>query len=98
MKNNKNYEYLLKDLTYLKGVGIKTMEILKKKKINNLFDLLWRLPKSYIDRTETSKINKLQIGKTHTIKVIPIKYSHIFLQMNLVVNPFLCFPYIRIYK
>ena len=75
MENNKNYEYLLKDLTNLKGVGIKTMEILKKKKINNIFDLLWRLPKSYTDRSETSKINALQVGKTHTIKVIPIKYS-----------------------
>ena len=75
MENNKNYEYLLKDLTNLKGVGIKTMEILKKKKINNIFDLLWRLPKSYTDRSETSKINALQVGKIHTIKVIPIKYS-----------------------
>ena len=74
MENNKNYEYLLKDLTNLKGVGIKTMEILKKKKINNLFDLLWRLPKSYTDRSATSKVNELQIGKIHTIKVIPIKY------------------------
>ena len=74
MENNKNYEYLLKDLTNLKGVGIKTMEILKKKKINNIFDLLWRLPKSYTDRSETSKINALQVGKIHTIKVIPIKY------------------------
>ena len=52
MENNKNYEYLLKDLTNLKGVGIKTMEILKKKNINNIFDLLWRLPKSYTDRLE----------------------------------------------
>ena len=31
MKNN-NYEYLLNDLTKLNGVGVKTMEILKKKK------------------------------------------------------------------
>ena len=75
MKNNNNYEYLLKDLTELNGIGIKTMEILKKKKINNLFDLLWRLPKSYTDRSETSKINELQIGKIHTVNVIPIKYS-----------------------
>ena len=75
MENNKNYEYLLKDLTNLKGVGIKTMEILKKKKINNIFDLLWRLPKSYTDRSVTSKINALQVGIIHTIKVIPIKYS-----------------------
>ena len=33
MKNNNNYEYLLKDLTELNGVGKKTMEILKKKKL-----------------------------------------------------------------
>ena len=39
MKNTNNYEYLLEDLTKLKGVGKKTSEILKKKKINNLFDL-----------------------------------------------------------
>ncbi len=75
MKNNNNYEYLLKDLTELNGVGKKTMEILKKKKINNLFDLLWRLPKSYTDRSKISKINELQIGKIHTIKILPIKYS-----------------------
>ncbi len=50
------------------------MEILKKKKINNLFDLLWRLPKSYTDRSIISKINELQIGKVHTIKVLPVKY------------------------
>ena len=74
MKNNNNYEYLLKDLTELNGVGNKTMEILKKKKINNLFDLLWRLPKSYTDRSKISKINELQIGKIHTIKVLPVKY------------------------
>ena len=69
-----NYEFLLGDLTKLKGVGKKTAKILKKKKINNLFDLLWRLPKSYTDRTENSKVNELQIGKIHTIKVVPIKY------------------------
>jgi len=75
MKNNNNYEYLLNDLSKLNGVGVKTMEILKKKKINNLFDLLWRLPKSYTDRSQTTKINKLQIGKIHTINVIPTKYA-----------------------
>ena len=29
--NNNNYEYLLQDLSKLKGVGKKTAEILKKK-------------------------------------------------------------------
>ncbi|MDC0216150.1 ATP-dependent DNA helicase RecG [Candidatus Pelagibacter sp.] len=75
MNYNNSYQYLLEDLTKLTGVGSKTMEILKKKKINNIFDLLWRLPKSYTDRSEASKINELQIGKIHTIKVVPIKYS-----------------------
>ncbi|MDA7573127.1 ATP-dependent DNA helicase RecG [Candidatus Pelagibacter sp.] len=75
MKNKNNYEYLLSDLTKLKGVGKKTMEILKKKKINNIFDLLWRLPKSYTDRSFTSKIKNLQIGKIQTVKIIPTKYQ-----------------------
>jgi ATP-dependent DNA helicase RecG len=75
MKNKNNYDYLLADLTKLNGVGIKTMEILKKKKVNNIFDLLWRLPKSYTDRTLVSKICDLQIGKTQTIRIVPLKYQ-----------------------
>ena len=74
MKNKSNYEFLLKDLTKLNGVGKKTAEILKRKKINNLFDLLWRLPKSYTDRSESNNINKLQIGRIHTVTVIVKKY------------------------
>ena len=75
MKNKNNYDYLLSDLTQLTGVGKKTMAILKKKKINNIFDLLWRLPKSYTDRSLSSKINELQVGNIHTIKVVPLKYN-----------------------
>ena len=74
MKNKNNFDYLLSDLTKLTGVGKKTKEILKKKKINSIFDLLWRLPKSYTDRSLESKINELQIGKIHTIKIVPTKY------------------------
>ena len=33
MKNKNNYEYLLQDLSKLKGVGKKTSEILKKRKL-----------------------------------------------------------------
>ena len=33
MKKTNNYKYLLEDLTKLKGVGKKTAEILKKKKL-----------------------------------------------------------------
>ena len=75
MKNTNNYEYLLEDLTKLKGVGTKTTETLRKKKIFNLFDLLWRLPQSYTDRTQKTKINELQIGKIHTLTIFVKKYS-----------------------
>ena len=33
MKNKNNYEYLLQDLSKLKGIGKKTAEILKKRKL-----------------------------------------------------------------
>jgi len=75
MTNKSNYEYLLSDLTKLKGVGIKTTTLLKKKKINNIFDLLWKLPKSYTDRSHSVKIQDLKIGENQTITIIPQKYS-----------------------
>ena len=75
MNNKTNYEYLLADLSTLKGVGKKTTSLLKKKKINNLFDLLWKLPKSYTDRSLSSKIKDLRIGEDQTIIVFPKKYN-----------------------
>ena len=75
MKNINNYDYLLSDLTKLNGVGKKTMEILKKKNVNSIFDLLWRLPKSYTDRSFTSNICDLKIGDVQTIKIVPTKYQ-----------------------
>ena len=74
MNNKSNYQYLLSDLTALKGVGIKTTNLLKKKNINNIFDLLWKLPKSYTDRSFSSKIKDLRIGENQTVTIIPNKY------------------------
>jgi ATP-dependent DNA helicase RecG len=75
MDNKSNYKYLLSELTSLKGVGIKTTNLLRKKKINNIFDLLWKLPKSYTDRSLSSKIKDLRIGENQTITITPQKYS-----------------------
>ena len=72
---NNTYKYLLSDLKEIKGVGIKTSNILKKKKINNIFDLLWKLPKTYTDRSKSTKIKDLKIGEIQTITLIPYKYS-----------------------
>ena len=70
-----NYEYLLKDINIIKGVGTKLSKIFKKKNINTIFDLLWSLPRDFVDRTNLVKINELQIGKIQTIKVNVIKYN-----------------------
>ena len=75
MNNKSSYKYLLSDLSILKGVGIKTTKLLKKKNINNIFDLLCKLPKSYTDRSFSSKIIDLKIGENQTVTVIPKKYS-----------------------
>ena len=73
MNIKRDYKYLLSDLSALKGVGIKTTNLLKKKKINNIFDLLWKLPKSYTDRSLSSKIKDLKIDEIQTITIIPSK-------------------------
>ena len=75
MNNKRNYEYLLSDLSVLKGIGLKTSNLLRRKKINNIFDLLWKLPKSFTDRSLSSKIKDLRIGVNQTLTVIPQKYS-----------------------
>src|SRR5210317_1408351 len=72
---NNTYNYLLSDLKNLKGVGVKTYNILKRKKINNIFDLLWRLPKSYTDRSKSTKIKDLKVGEEQTVILIPFKYN-----------------------
>ncbi len=70
-----SYEYLLSDINSIKGIGNKTAKLLKKKNINTIFDLLWNLPKNFVDRGSLSKINELQIGKIQNISVCIKKYN-----------------------
>ena len=88
MYSKSNYKYLLEDLSILKGVGSKTSNLLRKKKINNIFDLLWKLPKSFTDRSLSSKINNLKIGENQTITIIPKKYF--FLRIRNLPNKVIC--------
>tara|TARA_Y100000591_G_scaffold330947_1_gene363398 strand:+ start:136 stop:2184 length:2049 start_codon:yes stop_codon:yes gene_type:complete len=85
---NSTFNYLLSDLNNLKGIGAKTNSILKKKKITNVFDLLWRLPKSYTDRSKSTKIKDLKIGEIQTITLIPYKYN--FPRVRNLPNRILC--------
>ena len=75
MSHSKSYEFLLKDISTLKQVGQKTKKLLKKKKIETLFDVLWQLPQAFVDRSNLININKLEIGKICTIKVQVIKLN-----------------------
>ena len=69
--SNNTYNYLLYDLKNLKGIGLKTSKILKKKKINNIFYFFWRIPKSFTDRSRSTKIKDLKIGEVQTITLVP---------------------------
>ncbi len=88
MNKIKNYEDLLKGLNHIEGVGKKTADILKKKNINSIFDMILRLPHSYIDRSIVTKVSGLQIGKIQTIKVNVIKYN--FPRIRNLPNKVLC--------
>ena len=88
MNIKSDYKYLLSDLSNLKGVGIKTKNLLKKKKINSIFDLLWKLPKSYTDRSLSKKIKDLKINEIQTITIIPQKY--LFPRIRNLPNRVLC--------
>ena len=70
-----NYEYLLSDINKINGVGNKTAKLSKKKNINTVFDLLWSLPRDFIDRGDLRKINELQVGKIQTISIKVLKYN-----------------------
>ncbi len=70
-----NIDYLLSDINNINGVGSKTGNLFKKKNINTIFDLLWNLPRDFVDRTTIFKINELEVGKIKTIKVLIKKYN-----------------------
>ena len=83
-----NYEYLLSDINNIKGVGPKISKLFRKKNINTIFDLLWRLPFDSVDRSKIIKINELKIGQIQTVRVIVKKY--IFPRKRNLPNKVLC--------
>ncbi len=55
------------DVKYLKGVGPQRAEMLAKRGITCVEDLLYYLPFRYEDRTRFSKIREIRPGETYTI-------------------------------
>ena len=75
MNQTKLHDFLIKNVSSLKGVGTKTKKLLKKKKIEKISDLLWNLPQSFTDRSNIQTLDKLEIGKITTMKVKVAKYN-----------------------
>ena len=73
--NIEKKNYLFKNVSTLKGVGLKLSKYLKNKNIERINDLLWNLPYSYTDRSEITKLDKLEVGKITTVSVIAKKYN-----------------------
>ena len=65
---NKKF-FLFSTVDSVPGVGKKISTFLKKKRIEKVSDLLWDLPYSITDRSESTTLDKLEIGKIFTIKV-----------------------------
>ncbi len=58
---------LFASVRYLKGVGPRREKLLQRLGIRDVYDLLWHIPRSYIDRTETVKIRNLPVGEVASI-------------------------------
>ena len=63
-------DFIFNDVNKLKGVGTQLSKYLKKKKIEQVKDIILNLPYSETDRSKIYKLNELEIGKIQTIKVI----------------------------
>jgi len=68
-------DFLNKNVSTLSGVGIKIKNLLRKKKIEKISDLLWSFPHGSTDRSNFQTLNNLEIGKITTIKVTVLKYN-----------------------
>ena len=75
MNQSKINNFIFRNVSELRGVGIKTKKLLKKKKIEKVLDLLLSIPYGYTDRSNIQSLDKLEIGKITTIKVKAIKYN-----------------------
>jgi|TARA_B110000444_G_C18821754_1_gene588111 ATP-dependent DNA helicase RecG len=71
---NKNM-FLFSTVESIPGVGKKISTYLKKKRIEKINDLLWDFPYALTDRSQSTTLDKLEVGKIFTIKVKIFKYN-----------------------
>ncbi len=75
MENLNKNSLLFKKVNTLKGIGKKLEKYLKNKKIEIVKDLILDLPYEIVDRSIITPLDKLEIGKITTIKVLVNKYN-----------------------
>jgi len=75
MNQSEIHKFLVQNVSILKGVGLKTRKLLKKKKIEKISDLLWNLPQGFTDRSDLRSLDNLEVGKIATVRVKVIKYN-----------------------
>ena len=68
-------DFIFSEISNLKGIGPQLSKYLKKKKIEKIKDVILNLPYSETDRSKISKLNELEVGKIHSIKVLVKKLS-----------------------
>ncbi len=68
-------DIIFNDVNKLKGVGKQLSKYLKNKKIEKVKDILLNLPYSETDRSKITSLDKLEIGKIQTIRVIVKKLN-----------------------
>ncbi|KUG04518.1 atp-dependent dna helicase recg [hydrocarbon metagenome] len=61
-------ERLFQDIQYLKGIGPKRSQQFKRLGVENIFDLLWHVPRAYFNRGNPDKIKSLIHGGSAAVR------------------------------
>ncbi len=69
-------ENLLKELQYIKGVGPKRNQDLQKMGVQNIFDLLWFVPRTYFNRSHLSAISDLPLDTSVNLQARVLKTTN----------------------
>jgi ATP-dependent DNA helicase RecG len=66
-KHPSGFEFLFSDIQYLKGVGPKKGEVLKKNGVKTVFDLFYYVPRKYLDRSHITPLDAVAEGMAVTV-------------------------------
>jgi ATP-dependent DNA helicase RecG len=68
-------ERLFQDIQYLRGIGPRRSRQFKRLGVENIFDLLWYVPRAYFNRANPDHIKSLQPGSQAAVRAV-VKGTH----------------------